>query len=82
MKLNQNKTENSTQKERRKKTQRKIVPLKGQRSIDMFLERKEKNGSITPSTGKRKFVEDVFDFSSTNTPEKKKKSSKLEREKK
>ena len=77
--LNQNKTESSPQKERRKKTQRKIVPLKGQRSISMFLERKEKNGSITPNSGKRKFVDDEFDFSSMNTPEKKK-SSKLERD--
>ena len=77
--LNQNKTENSPQKERRKKTQRKIVPLKGQRSISMFLDRKEKNGSITPNSGKRKFVDDEFDFSSMNTPEKKK-SSKLERD--
>ena len=71
--MNLNKTEKNTPKERRKKVQRKLVPLEGQMKIDMFLEKENMNGPLTPNSGKRKLIDEKYDFSSLNTPEKKRK---------
>ena len=76
--MNLEKTENTTPKERRKRMQRKKVPLEGQMKISMFLRKDEKNGEITPNSGKRKYIDDIYDFNSKNTPEKKKKNTDLE----
>ena len=63
------KTENvRTPSRLRKKGWRKLVPIKGQKTIDTFLVKYEA-GKQTPESGKRKIEDDdVIDFNSANTP--------------
>ena len=69
------KKENITPKERgKRRTGKNLLPLVGQRPIDMFF-KKENSGQQTPNSGKRKLETDCtnfnFNFASANTPKKK-----------
>ena len=71
----QRKKENITPKERgKRRTGKNLLPLVGQRPIDMFF-KKENSGQQTPNSGKRKLETDStnfnFNFASANTPKKK-----------